>query len=179
MSGWAGIKQIFLADSARFGDCWPLQWDPWPGLALNTSGSCALLTCGSEYAFEDCSKILLRCICGNLGSVQHLPFSGRVLVLPGGDFSSVTRQLVMAPPSLTLVAGQDTCCNPQNGWGQPSCVTWLVLLMAEELDGAPCVPSCAGFGWDGVQSQCWANVRAKACTDLCFFREMCKSWLQN
>lgn len=34
-------------------------------------------------------------------------------MLPGGDFSSVTRQLVMAPPSLTLVAWQDTRCYPE------------------------------------------------------------------
>lgn len=77
LSGWAGAKLNFLAESARFGDCWPLQWDPWPGLALITSGSCALLTCRRDYAFENCSRILLKVHLWQLGvSVQYLPLPG-------------------------------------------------------------------------------------------------------
>lgn len=64
-------------------------------------------------------------------------------MLPGGDFSSVIRQLVMAPSYLTLVAWQDVRCHPEmleGCWGLVGarlCVPQLMLLMAERWDGAP------------------------------------------
>lgn len=99
-------------------------------------------------------------------------------MLLGGDFSSVTRQLVIAPPSLTLVGQQDTYCNPkmpEGVVGCPSLCPLTMLLMAKGWDGAPYVPGCAGLGWGSLWSQCWLEP----CVDLFSFREMCKSWLQN
>lgn len=88
-------------------------------------------------------------------------------MLPEGDFSSVTRQLVMAPPSLTLVAWAGHTLPSWNAWGKLGaggsppvspdlCCWWQKDGMGHPLCLAVLV--LAGRVW----SQCWANVRAKA-----------------